>query len=141
VVVVDVAKASPGAEKGVRPGDVILEAAQEEDKSATQVATKASDAKQAGHNAVVLLVDGHGERRFVPSRLAEDGARATRQRPPPRGARAASAAKQAGNKSRGLGGARGGDLRFVARRPDKRGGAPTRRASPPADSPARTAAR
>ena len=34
VVVVEVAKDSPGAEKGLRPGDVIMEAAQEEVKSA-----------------------------------------------------------------------------------------------------------
>src|SRR5207249_4087118 len=40
VVVVDVVKDSPAAEKGLKAGDVIIEAAQEEIKSATQVAGK-----------------------------------------------------------------------------------------------------
>ncbi len=40
VVVVDVVKDSPAAEKGLKAGDVIMEAAQEEIKSATQVAGK-----------------------------------------------------------------------------------------------------
>ncbi len=46
VVVVDVAKDSPGAEKGLRPGDVIMEAAQEEVKNASQVVGKVASLRR-----------------------------------------------------------------------------------------------
>jgi serine protease Do len=69
VVVVDVAKDSPAAEKGLKPGDVIVEAAQEEIKSATQVAGKVDDAKKAGRKSILLLVERQGDLRFVALRL------------------------------------------------------------------------
>src|SRR5207248_2484907 len=53
VVVVDVAKDSPAAEKGLKAGDVIVEAAQEEIKSAGQVVGKIDDAKKAGRNSML----------------------------------------------------------------------------------------
>jgi serine protease Do len=69
VVVVDVAKDSPAAEKGLKAGDVIVEAAQEEIKSATQVAVKIDDAKRAGRKSILLLVERQGDLRFVAVRL------------------------------------------------------------------------
>ena len=69
VVVVDVAKDSPGAEKGLRPGDVIMEAAQEEVKNAGQVAGKVADAKKSGRKSILLLVERQGDLRFVALRL------------------------------------------------------------------------
>ena len=48
VVVVDVAKDSPAAAKGVRPGDLIMEAAQEEVKSPGEVSSKIEEAKKSG---------------------------------------------------------------------------------------------
>ena len=69
VVVVDVAKDSPAAEKGLKPGDVIMEAAQEEIKSATQVVGKIDDAKRAGRKSILLLVERQGDLRFVALRL------------------------------------------------------------------------
>jgi serine protease Do len=69
VVVVDVAKDSPGAEKGLRPGDVIMEAAQEEVKSANQVAGKVADAKKSGRKSILLLVERQGDLRFVALRI------------------------------------------------------------------------
>jgi serine protease Do len=69
VVVVDVAKDSPAAEKGLKAGDVIVEAAQEEIKSATQVAGKIDDAKKAGRKSILLLVERQGDLRFVALRL------------------------------------------------------------------------
>jgi serine protease Do len=69
VVVVDVAKDSPAAEKGLKAGDVIVEAAQEEIKSATQVAGKIDDAKRAGRKSILLLVERQGDLRFVAVRL------------------------------------------------------------------------
>ena len=69
VVVVEVAKDSPGAEKGLKPGDVIMEAAQEEVKTASQVAGKVADAKKSGRKSILLLVERQGDLRFVAIRL------------------------------------------------------------------------
>jgi len=69
VVVVDVVKDSPAAEKGLKAGDVIIEAAQEEIKSATQVAGKIDDAKKAGRKSILLLVERQGDLRFIALRL------------------------------------------------------------------------
>ncbi len=69
VVVVEVSKDSPGAEKGLRPGDVIMEAAQEEVKNANQVAGKVADAKKSGRKSILLLVERQGDLRFVALRL------------------------------------------------------------------------
>ena len=69
MVVVEVAKDSPGAEKGLRPGDVIMEAAQEEVKNANQVAGKVADAKKSGRKSILLLVERQGDLRFVALRL------------------------------------------------------------------------
>src|SRR5712691_1130116 len=69
VVVVDVTKDSPAAEKGLKAGDVIMEAAQEEIKSTTQVAGKINDAKKAGRKSILLLVERAGDLRFIALRL------------------------------------------------------------------------
>ena len=69
VVVVDVAKDSPGAEKGLKPGDMIMEAAQEEVKTASQIAGKVADAKKSGRKSILLLVERQGDLRFVAVRI------------------------------------------------------------------------
>jgi serine protease Do len=69
VVVVDVVKDSPAAEKGLKAGDLIVEAAQEEIKSATQVAGQIADAKRAGRKPILLLVERQGDLRFIALRL------------------------------------------------------------------------
>jgi serine protease Do len=69
VVVLDVAKDSPSAEKGLRPGDVIMEAAQEEVKTASQVVGKVADAKKSGRKSILLLVERQGDLRFVALRI------------------------------------------------------------------------
>jgi serine protease Do len=69
VVVVDVTKDGAGAEKGLRPGDVIMEAAQEEVKTASQIAGKVADAKKSGRKSILLLVERQGDLRFVALRI------------------------------------------------------------------------
>ncbi len=69
VVVVAVVKDSPAAEKGLKPGDVIMEASQEEIKSTRQVAGKIDDAKRAGRKSILLLVERQGDLRFIALRL------------------------------------------------------------------------
>src|SRR5262249_32386105 len=51
VVVVDVQNNSPGAEKQLKAGDVIVEVAQEEVKSPAQVVDKIEEAKKAGRKS------------------------------------------------------------------------------------------
>jgi serine protease Do len=69
VVVVDVTKDSAAADKGLKAGDVIMEAAQEEISSTGQVAGKIDDAKRAGRKSILLLVDRQGDLRFIALRL------------------------------------------------------------------------
>jgi serine protease Do len=69
VVVVDVAKDSPAAAKGVRPGDLIMEAAQEEVKSPREVSSKIEEAKKSGRKSILLLVERQGDLRFIALRL------------------------------------------------------------------------
>ena len=69
VLVTDVAADSPAAEKGLRPGDVILEVSQEEVLSPAQVAAKVTEAEQADRRSVLLLVNRDGELRFVAVRV------------------------------------------------------------------------
>jgi serine protease Do len=69
VVVVEVANDSPASEKGIRPGDVIIEVAQEEVKDAAKVAAKIEEARKAGRKSILLLVDRAGDLRFVALRI------------------------------------------------------------------------
>jgi serine protease Do len=69
VVVTEVANDSPAGEKGVRPGDVVVEVAQEEVKNPGQVAAKIEEAKKAGRKSVLLLIDRAGDLRFVALRI------------------------------------------------------------------------
>jgi serine protease Do len=69
VVVVDVAKDSAAAAKGVRPGDLIMEAAQEEVNSPSEVSGKIEEAKKSGRKSILLLVERQGDLRFIALRL------------------------------------------------------------------------
>jgi serine protease Do len=69
VVVVEVANDSAAAEKGFRPGDVIMEAAQTEVKSPDDVTKEITQAKAAGRKSILLLVDRQGDLRFVALRF------------------------------------------------------------------------
>ncbi|MBM3525935.1 MAG: PDZ domain-containing protein, partial [Alphaproteobacteria bacterium] len=71
VVVTAVKEGGPSAEKGIRPGDVIVEVSQEEVSSPAQVASKIEEAKKAGRKSVLLLVEGQGGLRFVAVRIGK----------------------------------------------------------------------
>ena len=53
----------------MKPGDIIVEVAQEEVKSPGQVAAKIEEAKKAGRKSVLMLVDRQGDLRFVAIKL------------------------------------------------------------------------
>jgi len=69
VVVSEVSGTSPAAEKGIKPGDLIVEVNQEEVKSPAEVAAKIKAARDAKKKSVLLLVDQKGDLRFVAVRI------------------------------------------------------------------------
>ncbi|MGH7095393.1 MAG: PDZ domain-containing protein, partial [Stellaceae bacterium] len=71
VVVIDVAKGSAAAEKGLKPGDVIMEIAQQEVRTTAQVTARIDHEKKAGRKSILLLVQRQGDLRFVALRLGQ----------------------------------------------------------------------
>jgi serine protease Do len=66
VVVLEIDPAAPAAQKGVRVGDVIVEAAQDQVMTASDVAASIDKVRKAGRRAILLrLEDGRGDLRFV----------------------------------------------------------------------------
>jgi serine protease Do len=66
VVVEEIDPASPAAQKGIKVGDVIVEAAQDSVTKPDDVAKSIDKVKKAGRKAVLLRVeDGKGDLRFV----------------------------------------------------------------------------
>jgi len=57
--------ASEASEKGVSPGDVIVEAGQQKILSISDLQDRLSEAKAAGRKSILLLVRREGDPRFV----------------------------------------------------------------------------
>ncbi|MCP4329338.1 MAG: DegQ family serine endoprotease [Alphaproteobacteria bacterium] len=73
VVVTDVDQESPAGEKGLRPGDVIIEVGQEPVTTPTEVAERVDEAKDAGRKSVLLLLQRGDDLRFVAIRIDDKG--------------------------------------------------------------------
>ncbi len=71
VVILEVAEGSQAAEKGLRPGDVIVEVSQNPVTTPRDVADRIEAAKDAGRRSVLLLVRTGGSGRFVALTLEE----------------------------------------------------------------------
>jgi serine protease Do len=71
VMVVQVDAASVAAEKGVRPGDVIVEVGQEEVSSPADVQAKVRKHQEQNKNTVLLLLDRKGDLQFIAVRLLD----------------------------------------------------------------------
>jgi len=71
VVITDVDESGSGAEKGLRPGDVIVEVDQEQVKTPADVADHVKKAKSEGYRVVTLLVFREGDFQWVAVRIAE----------------------------------------------------------------------
>ena len=69
VLVTGVTADSGAAEKGLRPGDVIVEVNQEEVSTPGQIAAKVSEAMDNDRRSVLLLVNRNGDLRFVAVRV------------------------------------------------------------------------
>lgn len=66
VVVEEVDPASPAASKGIKPGDVVVEAAQDTVSAPADIAASIEKVKKSGRKAVLLRIeDGKGDLRFV----------------------------------------------------------------------------
>jgi serine protease Do len=71
LVVTEVKASSAAAERGLRPGDVIVEAGQEPVKSVADLNGKIDAAKKAGRKSVLLLVQSDGALRFLPLKVED----------------------------------------------------------------------
>ncbi len=71
VVITDVDATGSGAEKGLRPGDVIVEVDQEQVKTPAEVADQVKKAKSEGYRVVTLLVFREGDFQWVAVRIAK----------------------------------------------------------------------
>lgn len=69
VMIVGVDEQGVAAEKGLRPGDLIVEVGQEEVSTPVEVAEKIDEGIASGRKSVLLLVQRRGDLRFVPLRL------------------------------------------------------------------------
>jgi len=71
VVVTKIAEGGAAAEKGLKPGDVIVEVNQEEVSSPSQVASLVDKAQQSGRRSVLLLIERGGDIRFEAVRVGK----------------------------------------------------------------------
>jgi serine protease Do len=71
VVVLKVDENGPAAEKGIRPGDLIVEISQQEVSGPEVIEAKIAEAKKAGRKSVLLLLEGQSGLRFVAIRIAK----------------------------------------------------------------------
>jgi serine protease Do len=73
VVVTKVNENSPAAERGLRPGDVIVEVSQEEVTSPAQVQAKIREAQTGNRKTILVMIERQGEQRFVALRVDPKG--------------------------------------------------------------------
>jgi len=71
VVVTKVTESGPAAEKGIRPGDVIVEISQQEVTEPADIEKKVAEAEKAGRKSVLLLLEGQRGLRFVAIRITK----------------------------------------------------------------------
>ncbi|WP_135081047.1 DegQ family serine endoprotease [Terasakiella sp. SH-1] len=69
VVVLDVVAESPAAEKGIRPGELIVEVSQKEVTSPEEIKQAVKKAKTRKNKSLLLLIDGEEGLRFVAVKL------------------------------------------------------------------------
>ncbi len=72
VVIIDVDSSSTAAERGLKPGDLIVEVGQEEVTSPSDVGDRVEKARKASRKSVLMLVQSGDSPRFVPLPLRPD---------------------------------------------------------------------
>ncbi len=71
VMVIAVDDGSAAEEKGIRPGDLIVEVSQEEVSEPGQIVERIEEARKAGRKSVLFLVEGQAGLRFVALRIGD----------------------------------------------------------------------
>jgi serine protease Do len=69
VVVTDVVAGSPAADRGVKPGDVIVEVQQQEVNTPAEVADRVERVRKTNRKSVLMLIQGQDGPRWVPLSL------------------------------------------------------------------------
>jgi serine protease Do len=69
VLVTGVANDSAAAEKGIRPGDIVVEAGQDKVTRPEQIKAKVDEARKAGRKSLLLLVKRKEDLRFIALRI------------------------------------------------------------------------
>ena len=69
VIITKVGRDSSARDKGLRPGNIIVEVNQQKVSSPAEVAAQVEEAKKADRRSVLLLVDQDGDLRFVALKL------------------------------------------------------------------------
>ncbi len=72
VIVTAVSDMGSAAEKGIRPGDLIVEVSQEEVSEPAQITKRIEAARKTGRKSILLLVEGQGGLRFVALRIGDE---------------------------------------------------------------------
>jgi serine protease Do len=72
VLIADVDQGSPAADRGLKPGDVIVEVQQEEVATPQDVQERVEKVRKTGRGSVLLLVQGSDGLRWVPLSVRED---------------------------------------------------------------------
>jgi serine protease Do len=65
LVITDMKPSSSAAEKGLRPGDLIVEVDHEDVKNLAEINGKVEAARKAGHKSVFVLIESDGAHRYV----------------------------------------------------------------------------
>ncbi len=65
VIVTAVEDGGPAAEKGIMPGDLIVEVSRSEVSSPAEIETLIEEAKEAGRKVILMLIEGQSGPRFV----------------------------------------------------------------------------
>lgn len=73
VLVVDVSPNSSASEKGIRPGDIIMEISQEEVKTPQNVVKNIAQAEKDNRKSVLLFINRDGESRYISIKLNSEG--------------------------------------------------------------------
>ena len=71
VIVTGIDENGVAAEKGIRPGDLIVEVSQEEVSDPGEIAARIDAARKAGRKSVLFLVEGQAGLRFVALRIGD----------------------------------------------------------------------
>ncbi len=72
VVIVEVKPSGAAADRGLKPGDVIVEVQQTEVKSVEDVTKRIEAARKESRKSILILVQGHDGLRWVPLPLTDD---------------------------------------------------------------------